>query len=208
MVTDIRIPDPEAWLWCAAWNELMGSAALHHALHGGAVVEGARKRPGCPDRRPPADERAILIPQGWRCCGRAQWWQRSAALVLDDLPAARPTLARAWRLRCGQVVALLEQDGFSDASGRLVAALEGGGDGSIRRCDDLDDHPVIAWSPRCDGPLAAPSTPLLGTFIAGLREAYGLGAQGVRRYLKDVPGIAGTISGGAIEKLFRQTGEG
>lgn len=203
----MAVLEPETQLWYAAWSDLMGTVALHHALHGGAVVDGARSRPGCPDRRPPDDERALMIPRGWRCRGRARWWHKSAVPVLDAEPGPRPTLARAWLLRCGQVLTLMQQDGYDDAEHALVAALDGQAASPILRLDDLDARPVITWSPLADGGQTAPSTPLLGTLIAGLRETYSLGSQGVRRYLKDVPGIAGAFSGGAIEKLFRQTGE-
>ena len=201
-------PDSDTLLWYAAWSDLMGCAALHHALHGGAVVEGARSRPGCQDRRPPCDDRAVLIDRGWRCLGRARWWHKSAAPVLDRVPGPRPTLARAWSLRWGQLCALAEQDGHPEAAQAVTAVLDGEQTSSFLRLDDLDDRPVITWSPLVAGGPAAPSTPLLGTIIAGLRETYNLGSQGIRRYLKDVPGIAGTFSGGAIEKLFRQTGAG
>ncbi|MFW5859289.1 MAG: hypothetical protein ACOCYP_04640 [Planctomycetota bacterium] len=213
-------PDPDATpIWYAAYGPDLLWDCMERHLGGGELEPEAAALPGCADPTPPIDERALLIPHRLYFAGRARHWADGGDAFIDPTSGSGvTTFGRAWRVSRSQLVDLIRsKNGRSNLAIDLEALLASGSVciagktpyGRLLRLADLDGLPVIACcSPRPFRPSVArpPSHACLGTLIAGLRETFNLGANGVRSYLKDVPGVAGHYSGNAIERIHAETG--
>ncbi len=211
--------DDAAPIWYAAYGADLLWDCMERHLTGGTLVDDAEPLPGCSDPRPPRDERALLIPHRLYFAGRARHWSAGAEAFID--PQTDPeatTFGRAWRVSRAQLIDLVREKNGRPTLAVDVDALLAAGElqltrktpyGHLIRLADLDDVPVVACcSARPFRPAVAkpPAHAYLGTMIAGLRETFNLGSQGVRSYLKDLPGIAGHFSGNAIERIHAETG--
>ena len=203
-------------VWYVSYGSHMLSESLLAALQGGPIPGGHGTEPGCRDQAPPQDERAVIIPHPLYFASRSPKWQGSAVAFIDS-EAAGVTYGRAWLLsteQCADMIRMVngtEADSPvpfvnvpSDLASGAYTGLKGPF-GRLLQLGALEGKPLLTITSAKPFSVQAcriPQTHYLQICIAGLRECFNLSKQAIRKYLKDCPGIAGAISGGAIERLY------
>jgi len=203
-------------IWYAAYGSNLLSDRFACYIHGGKAPGAAWKEHGARDQSPPQDERAVFLPYRLYCAGRSRRWAGGGVAFLDDeRDEDRQCLARMYLIEEQQFEDVVRQEnGDPDLHVDFEALLERGsldcGGGWYARLlllGEQDGLPILTCtSPRpfAEQQINAPSPDYLRCIAAGLRQTYALNKQGLRRYLKTVPGIAGAYTGAQLNTLWEE----
>ncbi|MBB6171724.1 hypothetical protein HNR23_001784 [Nocardiopsis mwathae] len=206
--------DPAApeLVWYASYGSNMTPSRFAYYVAGGVPPNGSRANPGCRDRTPPRDRRAVWLNGGVYFALTSRMWGGGLALLDPALPGAVP--AHAYLLTAGQFgdVAAQEMYRSPGADLDLGAALREGrdvrGEGryeTLVHCGRLDGWPVLTltahWS-RNDVEVAAPAAAYLELIGGGLRGVHGWPAERVAAYLARRPGAQGAWTAGEVAALL------
>ncbi|MFC4564881.1 histone deacetylase [Nocardiopsis mangrovi] len=214
------MPEPAApdLVWYASYGANMSADRFACYVSGGVPPGGARANPGCRDRTPPRDRRALWLEGGVHFAFASPMWGGGLALYDPGLPGAAP--ARAYLVTAGQFADIAAQEMYQAPradhdlaevvrTGRLV--LGPGRYETLLYCGGLDGHPVLTFTASersTDVPAAAPSAGYLGTIGRGLRAAHGWSARRTGAYLAGRPGavrawtaeeVAAVVEGSAAD---------
>ncbi|MDA3960138.1 MAG: hypothetical protein PF961_05075 [Planctomycetota bacterium] len=218
-MSDDTAPDEahgEDLVWYAAYGSNLLEARFACYILGGKPPGGSRKQPGARDQSPPLDERAGFCHLPVYFAQRSAQWQGAGVAFLDhEGDASETTLTRRWLITREQFEDVLRQEngdeeavfdaatldtvcseGMADCSpgwyGRVVCLGE---DAGVPVITCTAPRPLAEQSPERPGKL------YLQCLIAGIRETFALTKPAVRKYLKDLPGIAG-LPAAALDKAF------
>ena len=208
-------------VWYAAYGSNLLAARFRCYMEGG-VAPGADgpSAAGARDPSPPTDERATFLP--WRLgfvYRSSSWQQGGVAVIGGEATGDEQTLGRLWRLTVEQFEDVVRQENDDqqlcvDLDRLLVQGSDDIGSGAYGRLlygGERDGLPIVTCTGLRFPPeetAAPPSLPYLRCLIAGLRETFNLNKQGVKRYLRRLPGIAdGGVSTELLGKAFTQAEE-
>jgi hypothetical protein len=203
-------------VWYASYGSNLASERFRCYIDGGTPPGGKGKQRGARDRTPPADERGLLIPHQLYFSGSSKRWGGGAVAWIDHQHSDSPSYGRMYRISRGQFVDVVRQEnGKPDLpvdEGLDRALTEGYADirddsyGRLVCLEEREGAPVLTFThpkPMAQRRTAMPHESYLRIIAVGLREAFCLNAQGMRRYLVDAPGIDGKLSHGMGKKLFQ-----
>lgn len=203
-------------VWYVAYGSNLLLDRLACYLVGGKPPGAGRRMSGARDAAPPLAEAAQFVPHRLYFARESLVWQRGGVAFVDPDPEPEVrTLGRRYLITRDQFEDILRQEN-RDPGLELPAILTGevrervsdGWYGLVLGLGEMEGVPLVTCTnPEGVGesPIAPPSKAYLQCVIAGLREAFALNKQGVRRYLEDLPGIAGHYPGPAINKAFAAT---
>jgi hypothetical protein len=173
----------------------------------GGRPRGARLRyAGCRDRRPPREQRAVLLPGRIRFATRSTVW--GGGIAFYDHAADGPTPARAYLMTAAQFVDVAAQEMHREAREgdpleQVVAA--GLSEGTFRagpgkyetllRVGEIDDRPLLTFTAPDGGADLEPLTPVpayLDMLARGLEEAHGWDRDRSSDYFATVGALAPT----------------
>lgn len=179
-------------LWYAAYGSNLAGDRFTTYLSGGRPVGAARDYPGARDRRPPSDDRPLLLPGRIFFAGRSLTW--GGGMAFYDPDAAGTVYARAYRITAEQFSDLAAQE-MRRAPGTdldlepvLTARRHTYGPGryeTLHLVGELAERPVLTFTSPSDHGLAPnpPASAYLATIARGLRECHGLSDEAVAAYL-------------------------
>lgn len=179
-------------LWYAAYGSNLARDRFTTYLSGGRPVGAARDYPGARDRRPPGDDRPLLLPGRIFFAGRSLTW--GGGMAFYDPDAAGTVYARAYRITAEQFSDLAAQE-MRRAPGTdldlgpvLTARRHTYGPGryeTLHLVGELEGRPVLTFTAPTDHGLVPnpPAADYLATIARGLRECHGLGDETVADYL-------------------------
>ena len=173
-----------------------------------------RKQRGARDSSEPIDERAVFIPHALYFSQHSRTWNGGGVAFID--PRKDPSI-QTWG-RAYLVTREQFEDIFAQENGFPVEALNWDelldkdqlsvGDRwyhQILRVGELEERPILTFTndknPEERG-YNPPSDAYLQTIVTGICETYGMGKEGVKKYLRDVPGVKNKIKPGRIIKMW------
>lgn len=209
----------ERLVWYAAYGSNLLTDRLACYITGGQPPGADGKAdPGARDKAPPRDERAIFLPYQLGFAGRSKRWQGGGVCYLvGPRDASRQSLGRAWLLTAQQFEDLVRQENGDDSLSVDADDLEpdqavqvgSGAYGRVLCVDRFDDIPVLTCTALADDRLVdarAPGAAYLRCVIAGLRETFALNKQGVKKYLKRLPGCT-DLDPSFVNKVYDQASD-
>lgn len=187
-------------VWYVAYGSNLDRDRFERYLSGGRAPGTRRGVPGARDRRPPAQERAVIVPGGLCFGWTSPTWGGGVAFL--DAHAYTTAYGRAYLLTEQQFadVAAQEMHQVPGADLDLSQVLEhrrhtfgSGRYETLHLLGELEGLPMLTFT--VDDPDALernqPTEAYLRAVVRGLRETHGLGAEQVAEHLAGRPGIGG-----------------
>lgn len=210
------VPDCPDMVWYASYGANMAPERLRAYIAGGTPPGGARANPGCRDRTPPREDRAVQLLGGVYFALESPMWGGGLALYDPELDGA--AAARAYLVTAAQFSDIAAQEMYRapgtdlDLDLDLTTVLRDGrermGPGryeTLMHAGDLDGTPVLTftapWRAREVTP-TAPSADYLTVIGRGLLDAHPWDAHEVARYLAECPGARGAWEPDAVAALL------
>lgn len=203
-------------VWYVSYGANTDPVRLGCYIAGGMPPGGSRANPGCRDRRPPRESRAVWLPGAVYFALESPMWGGGLALYDPEEPGA--AAARAYLVTAGQFADIAAQEMYRspgmdvDLDGLLRDGRLRLGEGryeTLVHAGDLDGRPLVTFTApwRCaDVEPAAPSAAYLRTVGGGLAAAHGWTAPRAAAYLSGLRGcgwrtedIAGLLDGAATD---------
>lgn len=187
-------------LWYAAYGSNLSRERFTTYLSGGRPVGAAREYPGARDRRPPSDDRALLLPGRIFFAGLSLTW--GGGMAFYDPDAAGTVYARAYRITAAQFSDVAAQEmrrppgADLDLEPVLLRHRHTYGPGryeTLHLVGELEERPVLTFTAPTDHGLVPnpPAAGYLATIARGLREGHGLDDGAVADYLAAASATAG-----------------
>lgn len=209
--------DAAELVWYVSYGSNLSKTRFMAYLEGGTIAGNDVVYDGCTDTTPPVDDVALEVPHSLYFAGwsRRVWGGTSAAFItLESRPPS--ALARAYLITRGQFVEVVRQEnanltGVDDFDAKVERARQRGhtrmlATGSyceLVHCGERDGHPMLTFTAsRNRTDLAPPSAAYLQVIGHGLQECHGLSKTEVVDYLRDRPGIQGTLTLGQLADVF------
>lgn len=179
-------------LWYAAYGSNLARDRFTTYLSGGRPAGAAWDYPGARDRRPPGDDRPLVLPGRIFFAGRSLTW--GGGMAFYDPDATGTVYARAYRITAEQFSDLAAQE-MRRAPGRdldlapvLTARRHTYGPGryeTLHLVGELEERPVLTFTAPSDHGLEPnpPAADYLATIARGLRECHGLDDEAAAGYL-------------------------
>ncbi len=183
-------------LWYAAYGSNLARDRFEAYLFGGRPPGATRHYPGARDRRPPRDDRPLLVPGRLFLAGDSPTW--GGGIAFYDADARGTVYARAYRITTEQFSDLAAQEMRRDPGVELdltevlAQRRHSYGPGryeTLHLVGELDALPVVTFTaPEGHGLRPnAPAPSYVATIRRGLRECHGLSEAAIDDYL-DVAG--------------------
>ncbi len=179
-------------VWYAAYGSNLARDRFEAYLVGGRPAGATRHYPGARDRRPPVDDRPLLVPGRIFFAGDSPTW--GGGIAFYDADGEGTVYARAYRITVEQFSDLAAQEMRRDPgpeldlSQVLAQRRHSYGPGryeTLHLVGELEDLPVLTFTaPEGHGLRPnAPSPTYRATISRGLRECHGLSAAAISDYL-------------------------
>ncbi|MFC3997468.1 histone deacetylase [Nocardiopsis sediminis] len=205
-------PPTPGLVWYASYGANMSADRFACYVAGGVPPGGKRANPGCRDRTPPRERRALWLAGGVHFAFTSRMWGGGLALYDPALPGATP--ACAYLVTAEQFTDIAAQEMYKAPgadhdlaevlrTGRIV--LGAGRYETLLHRGDLDGHPILTFTshaPSTEVQATSPSARYLGTIGSGLRATHGWSAQRTGAYLASRPGTSGTWTGEEVAALL------
>lgn len=207
-------------VWYASYGSNLLRRRFLTYLQGGTTPGAARAQVGCRDAAPPRRDRGILILHRLFFAGSSPQWENAGVAFLGREKEDRAkTLGRMYLITRDQFRdVFLQENGFRDLSTNLGPDLEkaveegawempGFRYGALLHLGEEGEHPIFTFTAAPKPEEATPRPPgprYLQVIAQGLRETFGLSDEGIRDYLRDVPGIRGEISEGELARIVAE----
>ena len=181
----------------------------------------ARANTGARDPSPPRDDRPVDIPHQLYFADVSRVWMGGVAFVDHPVDPGAVTLARAYLMTTGQLSDVMAQEsvrplGSVELDPHLdrieddrTAVIGPGRYDTVLGCGEIDGVDCVTFTGRAtmaETAITTPAADYLAMVAAGLRAVHGLDDEGVVRYLRLRPGVAGRWSDESL--LAAISGEG
>ncbi|WFE38389.1 histone deacetylase [Micromonospora sp. WMMD998] len=199
-------------IWYVCYGSNMSLGRLNYYLLGGRPPAGALTYPGCRDKTPPSESRALRLPGTIYFALEALAWTGGMAFYDHGCPGDTP--ARGYHLTVSQFSDILAQEmnlepgddvDLTDVLDQGRLTLGPGCYQTLLHLGDIDGVPAFTFtSPWCSDEVEhrKPAAIYLRHLAAGLVEAHGWGVAEVATYLGSRPGAAGYWSPDELLTLF------
>ncbi|WP_208641172.1 histone deacetylase [Micromonospora arborensis] len=203
-------------IWYVCYGSNMSLSRLNYYLLGGRPPMGALTYPGCRDKNPPSESRAIRLPGTVYFALEALAWTGGMAFYDHLHPGDTP--ARAYRLTVSQFSDILAQEmnlapgedvDLTDVLSQGWQTLGPGCYETLIHLGDIDGVSAFTFTaPWRSGDLEhrKPAGIYLRHLAAGLVETHGWSVAEVAAYLGSRPGAAGHWSPEELMELVADLG--
>lgn len=179
-------------LWYAAYGSNLARERFEAYLTGGRPAGARRTYPGARDRRPPADDRPLVLPGRIFFAWTSPTW--GGGIAFYDGDASGTVYARAYRISHGQFGDLAAQEmrrepghdlDLTEVLARRRHSYGPGRYETLHLVGELDGLPVLTFTAPPSHSLRPnhPAPAYVDTIVRGLRQCHGLTEESARDYL-------------------------
>lgn len=203
-------------IWYACYGSSLSYDRFLCYLEGSKAAGASRKNKAARNSQEPVDERAYFIPHALYIAQKSLMWDRGGVAFLK--PTSDPKVQTWGRLylicreQCedifrqdnAQADAVLDWDCILNQQPSATTIGEGWYN-TVLHIGELEGKPIITFTSSQIHNVNSPSESYMQMFIDGLHDCYGIGKEGVKSYLKNIPGIkGGKYSNKKIDQMWER----
>jgi hypothetical protein len=197
-------------VWYASYGSNLLKDRFMKYIQGGRPPGAAFEQVGCTDPTPPTHDRGIMILHRlFFAEAESPWEDGGVAFVQKYRDEGAKTLGRMYLITAEQFIqVLLQENGHRRFDVEVRIDLDStvkhgrsetgvGLYGTLLHLGEEAGHPIFTFTAsweEAEAPINPPGPRYLGVIAQGLKETFGLSTEGVTDYLRNVPGIQGSIS--------------
>ena len=187
------------YVWYASYGSNLCYERFICYLEGGKAPGAKRKQRGARDNSEPIDERAVFIPHALYFSQHSRTWNDGGVAFID--PRKDPSIqtwGRAYLITRAQFEDVFFQENGSETEALDWTSLLAQGTLShgdrwyhqILQVGELEDKPILTFTHSTnleERGYNPPSDAYLQTIVNGICETYGMGKEGIKKYLPRRP---------------------
>jgi len=209
-------------VWYASYGSNLLRERFMAYIRGGKAPGAGFAQVGCTDTTPPKrDRRIMILHRLFFAEASPQWEDSGVAFIRKEQEEEAKTLGRMYLISKGQFRdVVLQENGRRRMDAEVEMDFErtvregrsempDGLNGTLLYLGKEDDHPIFTFTASWDerhAPINRPGPKYLQVITRGLKETFGLSTPGVIEYLRDVPGVQGTLPEEELARIVGAAG--